>query len=63
MLASVGYDHVNRVWDLTARRQVAAFEVSERPILSVAVSADGKTIFSGGADSKYCALACCGADA
>ena len=29
-LVSVGYDHVNRVWDLTARRQVAAFEVHDR---------------------------------
>ena len=49
--ASVGYDHVNRVWDLVGRRQVAAFEVHDRAVLSVAISADGKTVFSGSADS------------
>jgi WD40 repeat protein len=50
MAASVGYDHVNRTWDLTTGRLVNAFEVHARPVLSVALGLDGKTVFSGSAD-------------
>ena len=42
---------MNRIWDLVGRKQVAAFEVHDRPALAVAISADGKTVFSGSADS------------
>lgn len=47
---SAGSDHVSRIWAMTAKRQVGAFEVHDRPALAVAGSADGKTIFSGRAD-------------
>ena len=50
VVASVGYDHVNRLWELSSGRLVSAFEVHARPVLSVALGADGKTVFSGSAD-------------
>jgi hypothetical protein len=36
---------------LESGRPLFAFEVHDRPALAVAISADGKTVFSGGADS------------
>ncbi|MDB5314083.1 MAG: High-affnity carbon uptake protein Hat/HatR [Gemmataceae bacterium] len=48
---TAGFDRVNRVWDVATGRQLAAYEAHDKPALSVAVSADGKTVFSGGADA------------
>ena len=48
--ASVGYDHVNRLWDLATGRLLTSYEVHNRAVLAVAVAPDGKSIFSGGAD-------------
>ena len=48
--ASVGYDRVNRIWDLATGQLVTSYEVHNRPVLAVAIGADGKTVFSGSAD-------------
>jgi WD40 repeat protein len=39
------------VWDAATGRLIVAYEVHDKPVLSVAISADGKTVFSGSADS------------
>ena len=46
----IGYDRVNRFWDLAAGAALATVEAHGKPALCVAVTPDGKTAFSGGAD-------------
>lgn len=50
--ASVGYDHVNRIWDAGTGQLLISYEVHNKPVLAVTLSPDGKTVFSGSADEQ-----------
>ena len=47
-LASGGYDHTVRLWDVTARTQLAVLTAGDLWVQSVAFSPDGKTLAAGG---------------
>src|SRR6202035_4371868 len=50
ILATGGYDHIVRLWNVVSRTGTAALTGHTKPVNSVAFSLDGKTLAAGAAD-------------